>query len=146
MIVRENIYAALFAAATLNLQTNGVVTISRRLKHWADVPSDRQPAVYMLQRQESVNPETPGELAYWTFKVDLYVYVWTAPDKNPGPIINPIIDLIHANFIAAQNSDGSATLGGLVMDAYIDGTIETSEGCLGDQEVAIIPVTVKLYA
>lgn len=145
-VVRESVYAALFAAATAGMTAAGVKVVSRRLKHWSDVPGESQPAVYMLQRTESVTPETPGGLAYWTFRVDFYIYVWTAPEKDPGPVINPLVDLLYNNFIAAQDSDGSVTLGGLVLDAYIDGTMETSEGCLGDQEVAIVPVTVRLFA
>ena len=35
------------------------------------------------------------------------------------------------------------TLGGLVAHAWIDGVIETDEGVLGDQAVAIIPVVIK---
>jgi hypothetical protein len=48
-MIREPIFAALFAKLQ-QLQTDGdVVTLSRRLTHWNDVPIEQQPALYMAQ-------------------------------------------------------------------------------------------------
>lgn len=140
-MTREPIYAALFA----KLQAvDGFVTVSRRLKHWADVPPVEQPALFMAQKRETVTT-TPGLNPVWVFSVDVYLYAHTQGDANlsPGAILNPLIDSITAA-LAPEVVSNKQTLGGLVQHAWIDGSIETDEGVLGEQGVAIIPVTIKV--
>lgn len=140
-MMREPIYAALFAKLRA---VDGFVTVSRRLKLWGDVPQSEQPALFMAQRRETVTT-TPGLNPVWVFSVDVYLYAHTQGDANisPGSIINPLIDAITAA-LAPDPVSNKQTLGGLVQHAWVDGTIETDEGVLGDQGVAVIPITIKV--
>jgi hypothetical protein len=138
-MTRETIYAALFAKWR-NLP--GVVTLSRRLKHWSDAPVNEQPAVFQVQRHE--NPSTVrGMPTKWTLAADLYVYVNTGNDTDeaPAPVLNAILDAIEAA-IAPDITDGFQTLGNLVSHCWISGPIETDEGTLGAQAVAIVPIEI----
>lgn len=136
---REAIYSALFAK--LQASAN-YVTTSRRLLHWNDVQSSQQPALFVAQRNE-VAVTDRGMPTRWTLNVDVYVYARTDGGLNPGPIINPLLDAIEAA-LAPNAVENAQTLGGLVSWCRIEGAIETDEGTLGDQLVAIIPITLFL--
>lgn len=132
---REAIYSALFAVVS---NAPGLVTTSRKLLHWSDVPASHRPALFMAQKSEQIANVTalPGR---WTLMVDLYVYVSTQAADHPGAVLNPILDYVAATL--GNPFPGQAqTLGGLVQFARIDGSIMTDEGTLGDDAVAIIPV------
>lgn len=139
---RETIYQALFDLVDSTARAAGAVTTSRKLRHWADVPAVEQPAVFQAQRNES-SDQARGRPEKWTLNVDLYVYVNTSADPAAAPttLLNPIIDALDDAFQSCA-PDGPVTLGGLVSHAWITGPIETSEGLLGDQEVAIIPIEI----
>jgi hypothetical protein len=139
---RENIYVALFNVVDTAARGAGAVTISRKLLHWTDVPPVNQPAVFQIQRTESFQ-QARGVPAKWTLLVDLYVYVNTAEDPQVAPTtkLNPILDALESAFLPCE-PDGPVTLGGLVSHAWISGPIETFEGLLGEQEVAIIPIEI----
>jgi len=136
---REAIYSALFT----KLQGSAnYVTTSRRLLHWNDVQASQQPALFMAQRTEVATTDR-GIPTRWTMTVDVYVYARTDGGLAPGPIINPLLDAIE-NALAPNAVENAQTLGGLVSWCRIEGAIETDEGTLGDQLVAIIPITLFL--
>lgn len=137
MINREAIYAALFAKLAT---AASFVTTSRRLKHWNDVPIEQQPALFQAQRNE-VAVTTHGQPTKWTLNLDVYVYVRTDGEQTPAPLLNPLLDAIEAA-LAPNAVETVLSLGGLVHHCRIEGAIETDEGTLGDQAVAIIPVTI----
>jgi hypothetical protein len=139
-VVREPIYAALYARIAA---AAGFKTISRRLRHWDDVPQGDQPAMFMAQKSESVST-TPGLPSVSVMAVDVYIYAHTQGDKTiaPGTILNPLLDAV-VGALAPDPITNKCTLGGLVQHAWIDGTIETDEGVLGDQAVCVIPITIK---
>lgn len=118
-------------------------TASRRLKHWSDVAPPQQPALFVAQRTEIVT-RTPGLNPVWDLQMDIYLYANTGGDKSvaPSQILNPLIDAIEGA-LKPDPISNKQTLGGLVAHAWIDGVIETDEGVLGDQAVAIIPVVIK---
>jgi hypothetical protein len=138
-MIREDVYGGLWAKLST---IPGFVTKSRRLKHWNDVPLDKQPALFMAQTGEIPNTTTaqPGK---WQMRVDLYVYASTKKDKEPGPIINPLLDAI-CNLVNKQNPITGRTDLNIpgVHTCRIEGNIEVDEGTLGDQAVAIIPVVI----
>jgi hypothetical protein len=140
---REAIYSALFDLLRGVAGQAEVKTVSRRLYHWADVPAKEQPACYQIQRGETPNQQKMRP-PIWTLSVDWYVYVNTGEDPHGSPaiLLNPIIDAIEACFPIDEHGNGAQTLGGLVSHAWINGRIETSEGLLGEQEVAIIPIEI----
>lgn len=139
-MTREPIYAALFTKLAASA---GYVTTGRRLKHWNDVTVANQPALFMAQKRETAQPAqpVPGLPTKWVLEVDVYVYAKAIGSASPGPIINPLLDAI-VTALAPVSATGKQTLGGLCEHAWIEGAIETDEGTLGDQAVAIVPVRV----
>lgn len=132
---REPIYSALFAKLA---GSAGYVTTSRRLKHWNDVQPEQQPALYLAQKGE-IALTVRGQPTKWTLTVDVYVYVRTTGEQSPGPLLNNLLDAIEAA-LAPNAIENAQTLGGLCEWCRIEGAIETDEGTLGDQAVAIIPI------
>lgn len=142
---REAIYSALFAkfSALTTGGTPAFKTASRRLKHWSDTPPTDQPALFQAQGTE-VPTNTPGLNQAWELHATLYLYAHTQADpaKAPAEILNPLIDAVVAA-LAPDPITNKCTLGGLVQHAWIEGAIETDEGVLGDQAVAVIPLVIK---
>jgi hypothetical protein len=138
---REPIYSALFAKIS---QIEGFNTVSRRLKHWDDVTPSEQPALFQSQKSEAVST-VPGMNPVWEFHLDLYLYARSSGDpfSSPAIILNPLIDSVVAA-LAPDPISNKQTLGGLVQHCWIEGAIETDEGVLGDQAVAIIPIVMKV--
>ena len=132
---REEIYAALFDLVSA---APGLVTTSRKLKHWSDVQRSERPALFQVQKSETPKQQT-GRPAAWLLHVDLYLYVSTAGAVSPGEVLNPILDHL-AGALDNRAAGVPQTLGGLVQWARIEGAIETSEGALGDDEICIVPV------
>lgn len=137
-MTREPIYAALFA---LVASSAGFVTVSRRLRHWTDVGAAEQPALFQIQKSESAE-ERAKLPPKWRASVDLYVYA-QAPDETtpPATVINPLLDAIAAA-LAPDPVSNVQSLGGLVAHCWIAGKIQTDEGVLGGQAVAIVPVEI----
>lgn len=138
MSPREQIYQALFDL--LKAETS-IKTISRRLRHWSEVPPADQPALFLVQKIETATVRTKIP-TIWTFHVDLWLYVRSSGEHDTPPMYyaNPIIDRIVQKLMPPEHL-GEQTLGGLVERCRIEGPIETDEGVLGDQAVIVIPVT-----
>lgn len=134
---REAIYSALFALVST---TPDIVVKSRRLRAWADVSPAEQPALFMSQTGESAVTQT-NQPTRWFLNVELYLYAHTQNSQSsPASIINPLLDAITAKISPSYGEN--QTLGGLVQYCRISGAIETDEGVLGDQAVAIIPIEI----
>lgn len=138
-VTREEIGQALFDI----VQTlPGVVTASRRLKHWADVPTEQRPAVFMAQGAQAPQQQT-GQPTAWRLSYALHIYVSTSGEQTPAAVLNPILDAIESALKPDQLTGRGPRLGLAGVEwARIDGPIETSEGVLGDTEVAVVPITV----
>ncbi|WP_175683842.1 hypothetical protein [Burkholderia cenocepacia] len=135
---REPIDVALFA----KLQAiQGLVTTSRRLRHWNDVQPVEQPALFQVHVRENQRPRK-GIPALVTLRRDLYLYVNTGnalADVTPATELNQFMDAIEAA-LAPDPLTGFQTLGGTVSHCWIEGDVITDEGVLGPQAIAIIPV------
>ncbi len=141
MIAREPIYAALFDLAA---GAAGFVTAERRLRHWSDVAPAEQPALFMTQKSETAAVKALGAPLVWTLTVEFYLYAHSsAPQLSPATVLNPLIDAIEAALAPAPTT-GLQDLGlaAMVQHAMIAGKIETEEGVLGDQAIAIIPIEI----
>ena len=141
MIAREPIYAALFDLAA---GAAGFVTAERRLRHWWDVAPAEQPALFMTQKSEVASVKTLGAPTVWTLLVELYFYANSSdPYLSPATVLNPLVDAVEAALAPAATT-GLQDLGlpSMVQHAMIAGKIETEEGVLGDQAIAIIPVEI----
>jgi len=137
---REAVYAALWARLEA---LDGFVTKSRRLLHWNDVPRHDQPALFMAQGNQQALTKT-GEAGKWLLRADVYIYVQT-DDQPPAPIINPLIDAVCAAANAIHPVTGRTALvadGAVIEYCRVEGTIETDEGTLGSQAVAIVPIVI----
>lgn len=141
MITREPIYAALFA---LVAGAANFVTAERRWRHWSELTPAEQPALFMLQKSELATVPTLGAPTVWTLAVELYVYAHASDTYvAPAMVLNPLVDGVEAA-LAPLPVPGLQDLGlpAMVQHAYIAGKIETEEGVLRDQAVAIIPVEI----
>jgi hypothetical protein len=141
MIAREPIYAALFDLAA---GAAGFVTAERRLRHWSDVAPAEQPALFMTQKSEVAAVKTLGAPTVWTLLVEFYLYAHSSdPYLSPATVLNPLVDAVEAALAPAATT-GLQDLGlpSMVQHAMISGKIETEEGVLGDQAIAIIPVEI----
>lgn len=137
---REAIYQALFDKLAA---VPGLKTKSRKLRHWTDVPAAEQPALFQAQGSQSA-VTTSGTATRWTLNADIYVYVKTMGAASPATQLNNMLDAIETALAPDNPIKNTNTLGGLVVHCRIDGTVETDEGNLGDQAVAIIPVVIFL--
>lgn len=141
MIAPEPIYAALFARVS---GAAHFVTAARRMRHWSGLTPAEQPALFMRQKSEFAAATTLGAPTVWTLLVDLYLYAHASdPYVAPATVLNPLIDAVEA-VLAPLAATGVQDLGvpSMVQHAYIAGKIETDEGVLRDQAVAIIPVEI----
>ena len=132
---REAIYSALWAKLEA---LDGFVTKSRKLLHWNDVKGYDQPALFMAQGDMQV-VTTTGQETKWLLRVDVYLYVQTAP------IMNPLIDAVCNTVNAVHPITGKTALvvdGADVEYCRVEGTVETDEGTLGNQAVCIIPIMI----
>jgi hypothetical protein len=80
----------------------------------------------------------------WTLYADLYIYVHSSdPALSPAMLLNPLIDAVELA-LAPNIGTGIQNLGlpQMVKHTRLLGEIETAEGVLGDQELAIIPVEI----
>lgn len=139
MINREAIYAALFAKAQ---SITGLATVSRRLKHWSDVSPVQQPALFQAQGDPVAQVER-GKPTVWLLRVDWYLYVNCGedPKASTAPLLNEFLDNIEAA-LAPEVYKDEQTLGGLVQSCRIVGAVQTDEGTLGAQGVAVVPIEI----
>ncbi len=141
MIIRESIYGALW---TLGSGAGSFASANRRLRHWADVAPAEQPALFMSEKGGHAIVKALGAPIVWTLYADFYIYVHSSdPYAAPATILNPLLDALEAALAPSpatgiQNLD----LPLMVQHAYIAGKIETDEGVLGDQAIAIVPVEI----
>jgi len=141
MIVRESIYAALW---TLGAGAASFTSTNRRLRHWADVAPAEQPALFMSEKGGHAVTKALGAPIAWTLYADFYVYVHSSdPYLAPAMLLNPLLDALEAA-LAPSLATGIQNLGlpAMVQHAYISGNVETDEGVLGDQAIAIVPVEI----
>ncbi|STZ77347.1 hypothetical protein [Bergeriella denitrificans] len=140
MMNREAVYAALWAKLEA---LDGFVTKSRKLLHWNDVSRFEQPALFMAQGNMQAVTVT-GQETKWLLKADVYLYVQTGGEA-PAPLINPLIDAVCNAVNAVHPITGRTALaaeGVAVEYCRVEGTIETDEGTLGTQAVAVIPIVI----
>ncbi|QUY35623.1 hypothetical protein [Acinetobacter junii] len=140
----EAIYQALYNR--LSAKVDGMVTKSRRLRHFNHVQPSERPALFITQGNQQEGP-VKGLNAKIELAAEVYLYIHE-PDKEKPPssqlnlFIDRIREAIKPEFPAICEYQ---TLGGLVEHCWIDGTIEVYEAVenmLDDQAIAIIPVRI----
>lgn len=141
MIDREAIYTALW---TLGSGAAIFASANRRLRHWSDVAPVEQPALFMTEKGGQAVVKALGAPTVWTLYADFYIYVHSSdPYTAPSTILNPLLDALD-QALAPTAATGIQNLGlpDMVQHAYIAGKIDTDEGVLGDQAIAIVPVEI----
>jgi hypothetical protein len=141
MIVREAIYGALWSLAA---GAANFASANRRLRHWADLAPAEQPALFMSEKGGHAVTKALGGPTIWTLHADFYVYVHSSdPYLAPAMLLNPLLDALEAA-LAPSAVTGIQNLGlpAMVQHTYIAGKVETDEGVLGDQAIAIVPVEI----
>jgi hypothetical protein len=140
---REPIYKALFAKLSA---IDGIVTASRILLHWDDVSPNQQPAMFLAQDTQQAEQITGFPTKYLLgAKVWIYAHRDTS-EEVPSAQINNILDALDAALMPDPSPTFKQTLGGLVEHCWISGAIETDEGTLGNQAVAIVPIQMLVVA
>jgi len=139
---REQIYSALFS---LVQGTSSFAYTSRKLKAWSDVSPDQQPALFMAQSKETPTIVTRLPVK-WVYLVDLYIYCYSNdPTVSPSIQLNGLLDNL-ANALAPAKGLETQPLRGLVGYARLSGDIQTDEGVLGSQAVAVVTVEILVNA
>ena len=127
------------------------VTTGRRLLLWQDLAASDQPAVFVTAGTQSAVYSDRGNPVIWTLRATVTIYArHDEPREAPEAEMNALITAVEAALeklstenaapLGAPGAGWNTTLGGLVYFARVDGDVETDEGSLGDQAVAIIPV------
>jgi len=133
----EPIQAAIFA---LLQQIPGVVTSSRILAHWSDVPPEMQPALYLTHVSYTPTYQGRGIPPKWDGLCNVTVYTQRDSETGSCPALLPIVEAV-VNTFAPSGPANTCTIGD-ALDVRIESPIVTDEGLLGNQAVAIIPVTI----
>jgi hypothetical protein len=123
------------------------LTKGRQVVIWSNEGAANQPAIFL----EKIEEHTVQDQAYGAPKYLLKYRLWaylradatvdqSAPNEN---IIDPVLDAID-KAISGQKPPffGPNTLGGLVVNAWIDGTTAIDQGTLDQQIVIVIPISV----
>jgi hypothetical protein len=114
----------------------GVRTFSRRWRPWSEVPSNEQPALFMVCQNQTVAVDGRGIPPKRRLAVRLYLY---SQNSDPG-LQNDLLDALEAALEPVDEE--TLTLGGLVSHCRIEGEIETDEGLLDTQAVAVVPISI----
>lgn len=140
---REPAYQALLGLLQAMKDAGTIKTVSRKLVMLPDCSPSLMPAVYLqigkqrIEQRASVPPKR-------TFGALLYVYVAAPNDKVPsGPVLNNLLDDIEDALDPPAYSDRQ-TLGGVVVHAWIEGTIATYEATTTQSAAALIPINMLL--
>jgi hypothetical protein len=139
MIKRELFYGTL---ADKLKSISGIKTFSRRLLHVNEVPANAQPAIFLAQTFQTPSYQQ-GRTIMWTLGADIYLYVRDPKGSMPGVLMNPIMDSLIGVFAPDNAMVNACTFGGLCHKVEI-GQISTDEGTMGEQAIAIIPVTMTV--
>lgn len=140
MTSREAIFAALFAKAAA--ASADFRTTSRTMRPWTEVDAAEQPALFQAEGKQSAEAKA-GQPTKWIFRAELALYVHRATCGQADVVValNMLVDAIVAA-LDREAATGKQTLGVLVYECRISGDIETDEGRLGDQAVALIPIEI----
>lgn len=143
MITREPIYAALFA----KLQSvPGIVTASRRIRHFTQVKPQEMPALFQTQIMEKPAVQR-GIPTRYNLAVEVTLFIWQQNATDAiTPTLNPLLDGIEYALRPDNVPQTECTLGGLVSHCRIDGgAVEIFEGMNeGKLTVAILPVQIMV--
>jgi hypothetical protein len=139
---RESISAALFKLLQAIQTTPAVTTFSRRYVDSTSLGGANLPAVVLLVKSEDAIRKGMGIPIEWKVTAGVFVFVSTTDtDTEPDMVMNNILDAIEAA-VAPDKGSGYQTLGGLVVNCRINGTIERDPGFMSGVGAAAIPIEI----
>lgn len=147
-VPREQILEALLnvvGAATINGQP-AFVTVSRKFQMWDQVPAGQQPALFLRQIPGRVDQNDPYKLPRWTLRCGLWIYAQYSPDSGtiPAVLLNNLIDAVDRALVPSP-AFPDQTLGGIVVNCFMDGEVIIDEGYFPSdmQAICVIPITIR---
>lgn len=125
---------------------NGVMTwrtVSNRLRLWADVSADQQPAAFLVTHREIDEYRGLGLLRR---RLELGVWCYSRSDSDFGqPQLDMMMEAFEAAFIKPDDpSTNSSTLGGLVYWIRIEGKVFKDPGDIDNQTLLIVPLVCEM--
>lgn len=146
-VPREQILEALLnviSGATINGQP-AFQTISRKFQMWDAVPPAAQPACFLRQLPGRVDQREDFGLNRWMLKCGIWIYAKYSPVSGtiPAVLLNNLIDAVERAILPSP-AFPMQTLGGLVVNCYLDGDVIIDEGNMpnDDQAIAVLPVSI----
>jgi hypothetical protein len=147
-VTRETVLEALFSKLSDVTFTQpvrgktGFVKVSRRLKHWADVPKYDRPCLFMVCHGESPVYRSELSPAYSTMSVRLFIYTdGSDKDTVPDTDLSTILDSIDIA-LAPSPVSRRQTLGGTVSHCRVEGEILREPGDMDDDGLLVIPISI----
>ncbi len=136
---------------TFGTPINGALTwrtTSPRLKLWADVPSQEQPAAFVTKHRERREiARIPIQAGLEVRYLHLSIYCYSRTD-DPVSVGSDDLDIMMEAFDAAFTPDKMGTLlltlGGLAYYARMEGQIFQDPGDIDNQAMMIVPVVVEM--
>jgi hypothetical protein len=147
MTNREAIYLALLAKLKAAADFR---TVGRKAVLPPELQPEQMPALFVVQTRQTAVPQPRGLPARWTLECDLLLYVYNGNVTQeptgeesvvPATELNQLLDALDAA-LAPDPASGVQTLGGLVSHCWIEGEVQTDEGLLSPQAMAVVPVKV----
>lgn len=127
---------------TLN-RSGKFLTVSRKVRLWADVAREERPALFIMSGRESRIQDAEGTPPRITLYVDVLIYVNSTMQDIP-PSSDEIEDRLDDLDEALKPSPltGKQTLDGLVSHCWIEGETVIVPGDLDGDGIAIVPVRI----
>lgn len=123
--------------------TTWVSLPSQKLKLWADVSPDQQPAAFLVTHRETDEYRGLGLLRR---RLELGIWVYTRSDNSIGAQdLDSIMEGFETAFCQPDNfSTNCNTLGGLVYWCRIEGRVFKDPGDIDFQTLLIVPLVVEM--
>jgi len=123
------------------------VTTSRRLRLWSDVPSDSQPAAFLVEHEEHDEWRNLGAERR-RLNPRIWCYFRTDdPTIWGGSLINVMLEAFEAQFgmsVQQNFSTGQVTLDGQAYFVRIEGRVFKDPGDIDNQGLLIVPLVVEM--
>lgn len=121
-------------------------TIEKDARIWSDVEAFEQPYCGIYCPDDRVSDPQAFGLTKWERVYTILVYFRTdavplGDDWSVQDIIDNLLDALDSSFARPRPGEPN-TLGGLVQDCMLDGTIYVDPGTLDQQCVISLPVTI----
>ena len=117
--------------------------VSRRVKHFRNVPRENQPAAYQAEHKEVWQPKHTIALPHRRILQVMWIVYYRTDGGLVGAVIkDQIVDAITQALAPDRTEANLLTLGGLVTYCRIEGDIWCETGDLDDQAMLTVPIVI----